>query len=166
MRFGITAQRIQTPPPRGQTTSIEKEKTMSLKHLIASTVLALTVAGGLAAHASPSTANAAAATCQTTVLEQVPVTGHQTTHGYLYLMRDLCDGNIFLRESTDLWGSYVTEKLTTPTGSVVSSANLTWGGHVDTAEVPYTSGVTYSFYGYVSGFWGDTYYGGALYTAP
>jgi hypothetical protein len=145
---------------------------MSLKHLIASTVLALAVAtgaGSLAAHASPSAANATratAATCQTTVLEQVPVTGHQTTHGYLYLMRDLCDGNIFLRESTDLWGSYVTEKLTTPTGSVVNSANLTWGGHVDTAEVPYTSGVTYSFYGYVSGFWGDTYYGGALYTAP
>jgi hypothetical protein len=144
------------------------------KHLFASIAVALAVltgAGGvsnLAAHAAPSP-------CQTTVLQQTPVTGHNTTHGYLYLMRDLCDGNVFLRESTDLWGSYLTESLSTywmsPAGQVTSTrvtnaANLQWGGHVDTTEVPYTSGTSYSYYGYVNGFWGDTYYGGAMYTAP
>jgi hypothetical protein len=146
---------------------------MSLKHLLASTVLALAAvigASGLAAHASPSAARAmasASTTCQTTVLQQVPLTGHNTTHGYAYLLRDLCDGNVFLQVSTDLWGSYVTASLTYGDGSRVTAAgNLTWGGHVDTAEVPYTSASSYGFDGYATGFWGDTYYGGGLYTAP
>jgi hypothetical protein len=43
---------------------------------------------------------------------------------------------------------------------------MQWGGHADSAEVPYTSGAYYVYQGWVTGFWGDTYYGGAEYTAP
>jgi hypothetical protein len=152
--------------------SIEKEKTMSLKHFIASGVLALTVAtgaGGLAAHASPSAGRATqavATNCQTTVLQQAPLYNHVTIHGYGYLMRDLCDGNVFLRVSTDLWGAGVSAYLNGPTGPVSNSATLVWGGHIDTPEVPYISGATYTWQGYVTGFWLDTYSGSGAYTAP
>jgi hypothetical protein len=107
----------------------------------------------------------AATSCGSIVLQQTPITGHNTTHGYLYLMHDLCDNQVFLRVSTDLWQSHISAVLNT-TPSETLSVDLAWGGHVDSAEVPYTSGASYPYWGYVTGFWGDTYYGGAMYTAP
>jgi hypothetical protein len=147
---------------------------MSLKHLVATAALTLAVAtcGGfsqLAAHAAPSAGTARPASadgCGSVVLQQTPANNHLTIHGYLYLMRSTCDGYLFLRMSTDLWGSTVSEGLSMPNFSVWNMQVLTWGGHVDTAEVPYTSGATYYYTGNVSGFWGDDYWGEGTYTAP
>jgi hypothetical protein len=147
---------------------------MSLKHLVAAAALTLAVAtcGGfsqLAAHAAPSAGTARRApalTCQTTVLQQTPATDYnQVVHGYLYLMRNLCDGYVFLRVSTDLWFTSVWPQLSGPTGQVSDYQYLVWGGHVDTPEVPYIRGATYSYSGEVIAP-RDIYSGGGTYTAP
>jgi hypothetical protein len=153
---------------------------MRIKALVLSVVVAgglLAGAGGasnLAAHAAPSAARSAAPsaarsawTCPTTVFQTIPLYDHVTIHAYVSLMRNLCDGNVFTRVSTDLWGSYVNAWLGGPGGPVSKSwPLLPFGGYVDSPELPYTSGATYEFSGYATVLWGPDYYGRGSYTVP
>jgi hypothetical protein len=140
---------------------------------IKASVLSVVVAGGLLAgiprsrapaHAAPSAARPAA-TCSTTVLQSAPLYNHVTIHGYASLVRNLCDGNVFLRISTDEWLTTVSGWFTGPGGTVSNWASLIWPGYLDTPEEPYTSGTTYHFDGSMGDVW-THYIGSGSYTAP
>jgi hypothetical protein len=133
------------------------------KHLCASIAVALAVVTSTIGLSNP--AAHAATSCGSVVLQQTPVTGNNATHGYLYLMHDLCDNQVFLRLSTDLWESHVDGVLNTIPRATIEM-DFPWGGHADSVEVPYTSGASYPYQGWVYGFWGDTYYGSGMYIAP